>query len=430
MKTKKELAEQRQGFITRAEALIALDELTDEQRKEAKELTKAIEDVDADIEFVKRSEERPGTPPPMDTGLTGDMHDLEAERGFSGMGEVLQTIALAGVRGSNGPDVDKRLLHHHEQVRAASGSNEAIPSDGGFLIPTEQSQEIMTDIHQQSQLASRCRRGTLSGNSIELLGVDETSRAAGSRWGGVQVYWADEANTVTATKPKFRKIKLTANKLVGIAYATEEMLEDQAALQTILAAAFPEEMAFVLDEAILRGDGSGKPIGILTSDALVTVSKETGQTADTVVSANVRKMRSRMMTQSRSNAVWFINQEVEPELETMFVAVGTGGSLVYMPANGISEDGFDRLYGKSIVPIEQASALGDVGDITFLDLNQYLLVDKGGVNSESSIHVRFLYGETAFRWTLRVDGQPLREKALTPARGTKTTSPFVTLEAR
>jgi HK97 family phage major capsid protein len=70
---------------------------------------------------------------------------------------------------------------------------------------------------------------------------------------------------------------------------------------------------------------------LLNSGCLVSVGKETGQAAATVVAENVVKMYSRMFAQSRPNAVWLINQNIEPQLFTMSLAVGTGGVPIYMP---------------------------------------------------------------------------------------------------
>jgi hypothetical protein len=40
------------------------------------------------------------------------------------------------------------------------------------------------------------------------------------------VYWAAEADTVTAKKPKLRQMKLEKKKLIGLAYLTDELAED------------------------------------------------------------------------------------------------------------------------------------------------------------------------------------------------------------
>jgi len=102
---------------------------------------------------------------------------------------------------------------------------------------------------------------------------------------------------------------------------------------------------------------------------------------------------------------------------------------VFLNAN-MANAPFGTLMGRPITPIEQASTVGTVGDIIFADFSQYKMIEKGGINADSSIHVAFLTDETVFRWTLRTDGQPKRNAALTPYKGSSTLSPFITLASR
>lgn len=347
------------------------------------------------------------------------------DKPFKSLGEQMLAIVNAGRPGGS---IDPRLL----AIQNATGASEGVPADGGFLVQTDFAAELLRDVYETGILAPRCRKIGISANanSIKINGVAESSRADGSRWGGVQGYWAAEAATVTATKPKFGQIQLNLNKLMALYYATDELLQDTAAMDSILGQAFAEELNFKLDDAIVRGTGAGQPLGILNAGALVTVAKEAAQPADTVVAENIIKMWSRMMARSRANAVWLINQEIEPELFTMGLAVGASGIPVYMPANGISGQPYGTLFGRPVLPIEQASALGDVGDVILADFGQYLLADKGSMQTASSIHVQFIYDETAFRVTYRVDGQPSRPTPVTPFKGSNTLSSFVTLAAR
>jgi HK97 family phage major capsid protein len=287
-------------------------------------------------------------------------------------------------------------------------------------------------VYSTGAVASRVNRITISGNSngLAMNAVSESSRATGSRWGGVAAYWLAEAGTKTETMPEFRKMEIKLNKLAGLAYATDELLADSSALESVLSQAFAEEFAWKVDDAIIRGTGIGQPLGFLNAACLVSVTKETGQAADTVVWQNVQKMWSRLWAPSRSNAVWFVNQDCEPQLQSMSLAVGTGGVPVYMPANGAAGQQYSTLFGRPVIAIEQADTVGDQGDIMLVDLNQYLLIEKGGLQSASSIHVKFTTDETAFRWVLRVGGQPAWNTTLTPAYSTLTQSPFVVLDAR
>lgn len=327
-----------------------------------------------------------------------------------------------------GATPDQRLLMQN----AASGLGESVPSDGGFLVGEDFAAELLQRTYQTGILASRCRKIPISPTSNALVanGIDETSRANGSRWGGIQSFWENEADDLTGRKPKFNKVELKLKKLTGLCYATDELLQDATALESVIGQAFADEFGFKMDDAIVNGLGAGQPLGYMNSDALVTVPKESGQAAGTIVTQNVLKMWSRCWGRSRQNAVWLINQDIEPQLSQMTINVGTGGVPVYMPANGVSGEPYSTLFGRPVIAIEQANTAGGLGDISLVDLSQYLLIDKGGVNAASSIHVRFLYDESVFRFIYRVDGQPIWRTTLTPYKGSNTLSPFVTLAAR
>ena len=248
--------------------------------------------------------------------------------------------------------------------------------------------------------------------------------------GGVQAYWLAESGTITDSKGKFHQIVLEPEILAALTYVSETLLQDTTALTAFINTTFPEEMNFMIEDAIIEGDGAGKPTGIKDHAAMLSVSKESGQAATTIVAENIINMRARLWARSRGNSVFLINQDIEPQLHTMVLAVGTGGVPVYLPAGGLSGTNFDTLYGRPVIPTEYAETLGTVGDISLVDLNQYVLGQRAGVQTATSIHVNFTKIETAFRFHLRIDGQPLWKAPLTPFKGTDTQSPFVNLETR
>jgi HK97 family phage major capsid protein len=343
---------------------------------------------------------------------------------FGSFGEQMLAVVNAGKPERR---IDPRLYN------AATGLNETTPSDGGFLVQQDFTNDLLQDLIETGVLASRCRQQTISGvsNSMRINGVDETSRAS-TRFGGIVGYWAAEAEEKTKSKPKFRRIELNLHKLIGLCYATDELLADAAALESFIRAAFPSEFGFLVDDAIINGIGAGMPLGILNSGCLVSVAAEAGQKAATIQAENVIKMYSRLFAASRANAIWLINQMIEPQLFTMSIAVGTGGFPIYMPAGGLSAAPYGNLFGRPVIPIEQCSALGTLGDILLVDMNGYILAQKGGIASDVSIHVRFEYDESVFRFVLRLDGQPVRASALTPYKGTSAASQshFVGLATR
>jgi HK97 family phage major capsid protein len=186
-----------------------------------------------------------------------------------------------------------------------------------------------------------------------------------------------------------------------------------------------------VEDSILNGDGVGKPLGILNAACLVTVAKETGQAAATITAQNIVKMWARMWARSVTNAVWLVNQDVFPQLFNLSVPIGKGGALVFMPPAGISGAPYGTLFGRPVIVHESSATLGTVGDIVLADLREYQGIEKGGIQSASSIHVRFLEGESVYRFIYRVDGQPTWRSALTPFKGAgNTVSPFIALATR
>lgn len=340
-------------------------------------------------------------------------------------GDFLAAVYNASKQGAT---PDQRLLMQN----AASGMGESVPSDGGFLVGEDFAKELLQRTYQTGVLASRCRKIPISptSNALEANGIDETSRANGSRWGGIQSYWENEADALTGKKPKFNKVELKLKKLTGLCYATDELLQDSTALESIIGQAFAEEFGFKMDDAIINGLGAGQPLGFMNSGALVTVAKETSQAAGTILLANIIKMYSRMWGRSQQDSVWLVNQDILPQLFSLSISVGNNAYPVYMPPGGVSGSPYSTLFGRPVIIIEQANTVGSLGDIALVDLSQYLLIDKGGVNAASSIHVRFLYDESVFRFIYRVDGQPIWKTSLTPFKGANTLSPFVTLAAR
>jgi len=406
-------------------------DMTQEEFANYEKLTKAVEEAANVMAAKERADKAAAAGAVPADGKSGKLPaEVKDDKLFKTFGEQLQAVINAGINKDRAPDP---RLKWQPLVRAAGG-NESVPSEGGFLVQTDFSTALMTLMHEMGQILPRVRKIPISGNAngITLPSIDETSRATGSRWGGVRVYWADEGATVDASKPKLKNIELKLNKLMGLAYLTNELMQDAVAIEAIYKQAFAEEMAFTVENSIYSGTGSGQPLGFMNSGALVTITAESAQAAATINADNVLKMMARMPIRSVANSVWLINQDALPQLWKMTIA-GAGSHLMYAPpglTNDMKNAPFGTLMGRPVLPVEYASTLGTVGDIVLVDLSQYLMIDKGGVSASESMHVRFIYDEMAFRITFRVDGQPAWKTALTPFKGSNTLSPYITLETR
>lgn len=400
-------------------------------------LEASLATLDASIEREKRLADLERATPAGAPRNPGDrtprishMHNRESDRPFANLGEQLGAIAAFGM----GQEADPRLY------AGPSGASTQSGPDGAFLIRNEFAVDLVNSGFQAGQLASLCSVTEIGegADGLEVVTVDETSRADGQRWGGVQVYRRKEAATVDGTKkPKLGKWESRLEDMMGLAYMTERLIQDAPAMGAVFQESFTEEFSCKLDGEIWEGDGNGECLGVKKSGAVIAVDKEVAQANDTILGVNIMNMWKRVPPRSRARGAWFYNVECEPQLQQMFTPIknvaGTenvGGLPIFMPPGGLAGSPNATIYSRPAIPIEVADPLGDLGDIAFLDLQQFKLIRKLGVQGDESIHVRFIYGERAFRWIARVNGAPKIRQPLTPRKGVMTLSPFVMLAAR
>lgn len=395
--------------------------------KERRDLTRSeelmVDELQGAIDGLRAELEKPE--PALTVGR--GVFSSSASGPFESMGDFFISVKNAGTPGSV---VDPRL---HQINNAATGLGETVPSDGGFLVQKDFTDELLREAIAAGQLAKKCMKFELTGNSngIKINAFDETSRAS-SRFGGVVSYWGDEAGEYMKSKPKFRQMELSLKKLTGLCYVTDEMLEDSSVLEAVLRMAFASEFGFQIDDGIINGTGAGQLLGAMNSGCLVTVSAETGQDSGTLVAENYLSMVERTLGPT-SNYAWYHHKSCLKSIYSASLSVGTGGIPLFMAAGTLPNQPENRLLGLPLVEIEQAQVIGTTGDLILADLpNGYALAEKGGIKTAVSLHVRFIYGEQVFRWTLRIDGQPTRASALIPAHGgaSYTQSYFVALATR
>ncbi|MDD5204415.1 MAG: phage major capsid protein [Desulfobacterales bacterium] len=333
-------------------------------------------------------------------------------------------------------EVSKDFMERSMRPLADAGTGatmDGAPSDGGFLLQSETSMDLMTHGFNNGEVTRRTAKRTITGSdSLEIIGIDETSRADGSRGGGIRVYTDAELDQMTSSKTKFSKVKIEPERLTGLCYVSDKLLKNATFLGQELSQLFNEEFLFKVQDLVVNGVGAGQALGILNAACLISITAETGQEADTILSENVLKMYARFSPSGNGGGlVWLANRNTFTQLYTMTYDIGTGGELarLYIPPS--VPGGTGSMLGYPVLFIEQAASIGDVGDLILCDLSQYICADYGNVDEASSIHLKFDYGQTTFRFVYYFDGQPRWTSALTPYKGTgDTISPFVAIAAR
>lgn len=346
-------------------------------------------------------------------------------RPFRNFGEQLQAIRNVAV--THKPD--GRLERINDSVL---GGNEATGADGGFAVQEDFVTDIMDSAVQGSELLRRLDGYTVSAksNSARWLQLNETNVST-SVFGGVQMFWAAEGSGVDPSKPAFREMKLDLDKMLGFAYATDELLEDAPFMSGLYERGFALAGDRLLTEAVLSGDGVGKPLGVLSSDALITVAKESGQAASSLLGANIVKMWSRLLTRQRKNAVWVMHPDLEVELPGLSITSrGSAEKFLWDPEGGLAGLDYQRILNRPVIFDDNCAALGSKGDILLIDPQQYILLKKGTAKTGWSIHVQWLTDQSCFRIVYRVSGAPKVNSPVTLKNSSSTRSAFVTLAAR
>ena len=316
-----------------------------------------------------------------------------------------------------------------ERLRAAFSST--VPSEGGFLIPETLRSELLRVALETGIVRGRARVIPMETLRVPFPAIDATSNAS-SVYGGIVGYWTEEGAALQESQASFGRIVLDAKKLTAYTTVPNELLSDSiGSFQAFIDQIFPEALSFYEDIAFLKGSGVGEPLGALNAGngSIIAVAKEVGQPGATIVWENIVKMFARMLPGSLDRAVWVCSIDTFPELATMALSVGTGGSAIWLN-NGQAGPPMTIL-GRPVVFTEKApGVLGTQGDINFVDFGYYLVGDRQVMSALSSAHFKFGNDQTAYRIIERLDGKPWLQSAITPQNGGPTLSPFVQLATR
>lgn len=313
-----------------------------------------------------------------------------------------------------------------DQIRNDYSSN--IPADGGFLIPERLRSTLLSVALETSIVRPRAMVVPMDSLNVPFPTIDSTSNA-NNVFGGIEANWTEEGAQLGESEARFGRVNLNAKTLTAYTEVPNQLLQDSIiSLAAFIDQKFPEALAFFEDVAFFSGTGVGEPLGFLQAAAAVAVAAESGQPAGTIVWENIVKMFARMLPTSLGRAVWLCHIDTFPELATMALSVGTGGSAIWL--NTGSEGPPMTILGRPVIFTEKAKSVGTAGDVNFVDLSYYLVGDRQAMTAMSSEHFRFRNNQTAYRVIQRVDGRPWIQSAITPNQGSNTLTPFVQVATR
>ncbi len=404
-------------------------------------------------EWMTENGVRKGDAPPVD--LTNGPAAQPHIHGLGPRGK--QTSAMRALRNHRAPGrkVDNLFVDsgeffqatHWDEVRVGRDTNlsnkraeltkimnsfgSEVPADGGFLIPETLRSDLLEVALEHAIVRPRAQVIPMDSLRVPIPTIDSTSNVS-SIFGGIICYWTEEAAALTESQASFGRVVLDAKKLTGYAEIPNELLADAPAFTGFFDDKFPQAIAWFEDIGFMNGTGVGEPLGFVNCPASVQVAAQAGQPTQTIVWENIVAMYARMLPTALQNAVWIASIDTFPQLATMALSVGTGGSAVWIGNFQTAGSAAPpvSILGRPVLFTEKTPALGTTGDISFVDLSYYLIGDRQIMQSSSSQHYKFANDKTVFRIIERLDGRPWLAQAITPHNGSGALSPFVQLASR
>lgn len=302
---------------------------------------------------------------------------------------------------------------------------EGVGSEGGFAVPEEFGAWLLDASLESEIVRPRATIWPMTTETRKIPSWDGSNHST-NLFGGFSGVWLAEAGTATRQTAKLKLLQMIAKKLAIYTQASRELIQDGMSFEGQLGVALIAATGWFMDDAFLNGNGVGKPRGILSDPALITVSKEGAQVADTIIYENIIKMFARMHPACLQKAVWICNQTTLPQLMSLIVSHGVTGTFYPAVQNA---NGKFYLLGKEIILTEKTPKLGDVGDIILADLSQYAVGLRQDLVVDKSNAPGWTEDLTDYRVIARVDGMGTWKEPVTPKNG-DSLSWCVTLEAR
>lgn len=394
--------------------------LTENEAAREKELTSSVEEYKKRIAQEERLEEIEKEKGKEFVDKRGDAADTAAGQGWKDRGEFFSAIQRAGQRN---PHFDERLIGQRTQL---SGSD----ADGGFLVPQDIAREIHAHINDYSYLLSKITEVQVSGNGMDFPMLEQESQAKSAVFGGILAYWVGEEDAITASSAKFTNLSLKLKKVAAMVKVSDELQSDAIALSSWITQKVPYALAMAIEEGVLFGAGGNTPVGVANHASTVTISKEAGQAADTIEYDNIVKMFQSLFAPLWKSSIFVANQDTFYQLATMAQIVGAGGVPIFTPQNFNANLPFGSLMGVPLYFSAFSKTLGDKNDILLFDPKSYVMISKGGVRADSSIHVYFASDVSAFRFIKRLDGAPMWKNSMAAINGSNTVSMAVNIAER
>lgn len=271
-------------------------------------------------------------------------------------------------------------------------------SEGGYTVPDEFEHQLIQGLEEENIMRGLVHKITTSSGDRKIPLV--TSKGAAS--------WIEEEAAIPESDDAFCQITLGAHKVASMIRISEELLHDSAFdLAGYITNEFARRVGAAEEEAILTGNGTHKPTGLL-HDSLgaelgVTAASATVLTADDLID-----LQHSVKSGYRRKARWVMNDAIVKLLRKLKDANGQ-----YLWSPGLLAGQPDTLLNQQVL-VSNYMPLPAAGKkvILYGDFSYYWLADREGRSIQRLNELFAQKDQVGFKVTQRVDGRLILREAV------------------
>ena len=271
-------------------------------------------------------------------------------------------------------------------------------SEGGYTCPDEFDRQLVEKLDEENIMRGLVHKiRTDSGDRKIPLVVDKGEAS-----------WVEEEKEIPESDIAFGQITLGAHKLGRMIKISRELLHDSAFnLASYIATDFGRSVGNAEENAIISGDGSHKPYGLLHdtygAELGVTAASATAITADELMD-----LQHALKTGYRRKACWIMNDATVKLLRKL---KDGNGNFIWQPS--LTANTPDMLLGQRVLTAN-AMPLAEAGKkaIMYGDYSYYYLAEREGRSMQRLNELYAKNDQIGFKITERLDGRLILPEAV------------------
>ncbi len=277
---------------------------------------------------------------------------------------------------------------------------------GGYTVPADLRAEVLNAAGDVAIVRPRALVVPAPSGKVAIPVLDSTvtpdvGGLGGYFSGGMSLAWTAEAAAITEDSPLLKGVEIPTHELTGIFYASRALVMNSAAPFGPLARRlFSEAVAYAEDWAFLRGDGSGQPLGVLNSPAVLATAARGSNSA--IGFTDIRRVWGGLLPSSRARAVFLLSHDAE--LAFLDATSTADSAIVPTQVNPLNR--------APLIVTEKLPDINNAGDFGAFDFGMYVVAD-GGMEIAASEHFLWRTQQIAYRVVHRVGGQPWPSSTVT-----------------